>query len=150
MSLGSDLKSEVLGIFRQAWEERDGNVVPESKDLKLSNDAVKLNGTVLYADMTDSTKLVENYKAYFAAEIYKAFLHCAAKIIRSEDGVITAYDGDRVMAVYIGSSKNTQAVKTALKINYAVKEIINPGIKEAYPSIKPFHAKNKINPRSYQ
>jgi len=30
---------------------------------------------------------------------------------------VTAYDGDRVMAVYLGNSKNTSAVTTALKIH---------------------------------
>ncbi len=32
--------------------------------------------------------------AFVATEIYKTFLHCAAKIIRSEDGKITAYEVD--------------------------------------------------------
>jgi len=40
--------------------------------------------------------------------IYKTFLHCAAKIIRSHKGVITAYDGDRIIAVYIGKSGSEQ------------------------------------------
>ncbi len=30
--------------------------------------------------------------------LYKAYLHCAAKIISNEGGEITAYDGDRIMA----------------------------------------------------
>ena len=34
------------------------------------------------------------------------------------------------MAVYIGDSKNTNAVKTALQINYVVSEVINPAIKK--------------------
>jgi class 3 adenylate cyclase len=63
-------------------------------------------------------------------------LHCAAKIIRSESGEITAYDGDRVMAVFIGGNKNTSAVRAALKINYARSNIINPGIIKQYPSSK--------------
>src|SRR5207248_4620847 len=100
--------------------------------LKLNNDAVKLDATVLYADLSASTGLVDGYKQHFAAEIYKAYLHCAAKIIRSEDGVITAYDGDRVMAVFIGTSKNTSAARSALKINWAVKNIVNPALKDQY------------------
>ncbi|MGH9896862.1 MAG: adenylate/guanylate cyclase domain-containing protein, partial [bacterium] len=43
-----------------------------------------------------------------------------------------AYDGDRVMAVFIGDLKNTRAARTALKINYAQNEIINPAIKAQY------------------
>ena len=83
--------------------------------------------------MSDSTQLVDNYTACFAAEIYKAFLHCSAKIIRSEGGEITAYDGDRIMAVFIGTRKNTSAVCAGLKINYAKLKIINPAIKNQYP-----------------
>ncbi len=132
MALGEDLKKEVLDIFKAVWELRDGTVVPEAEDLKLGNEGVKLDGTVLYADLAGSTHLVDLYKPTFAAEIYKSYLHCAAKIIKSEDGVITAYDGDRVMAIYIGDSKNTQAVRTAMKINYCVEKIINPAIKEYY------------------
>lgn len=134
MSLGDDLKAQVKKIFSEQWSTRDGQQVPDSDDLKLSNDAVKLDGTVLYADLSGSTKLVDGYEDYFAAEIYKAYLHCAAKIIASEGGTITAYDGDRIMAVYIGDSKNTSAAKSGLKINYAVKNIVNPALKAQYPN----------------
>ncbi len=134
MSLGDDLRSEIKKIFHDQWTTRDGQQVPDSDDLKLSNDAVKLDGTVLYADLAGSTKLVDGYKQHFAAEIYKSYLHCAAKIITSEGGVITAYDGDRIMAVYIGDSKNTSAVRSSLKINYAVIYIVNPALKVQYPN----------------
>ena len=133
MSLGEDLTKEVRKIFKDAWTTRDGQKVPESEDLRLGNDAVKLDGTVLYADLDASTNLVDSYKPEFAAEIYKTYLHCAAKVIRSESGVITSYDGDRIMAVYIGKSKNTSAAQSALKINYTVTKIINPLLKECYP-----------------
>lgn len=132
MALGDDLKSEVAKIFKEQWTTRKGQTVPESEDLKLGNDAVELEATVLYADLSGSTKLVDGHKPHFAAEIYKSYLHCAAKIIRSEGGTITAYDGDRIMAVFIGDSKNTSAARTGLKINYATKNIVNPAIKAQY------------------
>lgn len=43
--------------------------------------------------------------------------------------MITAYDGDRVMAVFTGTSKNTSAARCALKIHWAVVDIIQPAIK---------------------
>ena len=115
--LKPELDIAVKNIFAGVWSERDREVVPEPEDLKLGNDAVKLNATVRYADISSSTALVDSYRAQFAAEIYKVFLVCAAKIIKDEDGVITAYDGDRVMGVFIGGSKNTHAGRTALRIN---------------------------------
>jgi class 3 adenylate cyclase len=108
--------------------------VPEAEDVELGNDAVCLNGTVLYADMSDSTGLVDGYKDWFAAEIYKTYLISACRIIRANGGEITAFDGDRVMAVFIGDSKNTSAARTALTINYVVSEVINSAIKAQYPN----------------
>jgi class 3 adenylate cyclase len=132
MGLKKDLEDKVKDIFAEQWSTRDGQKVPSADDLKLSNDAVKLEGVVLYADMSDSTKLVDSKKDWFAAEVYKAYLHCAAKLIRNQGGTITAYDGDRIMAVFIGDSKNTSAAIAALNINHARCEIINPAIEERY------------------
>ncbi|MFH1524493.1 MAG: adenylate/guanylate cyclase domain-containing protein [Chloroflexota bacterium] len=132
MSLVDEMKEKVAKTFKEQWEKREGLVIPEADALKLSNDAIELDGVVLYADMADSTVLVDTYKHHFAAEIYKSYLYCAAKLIRSEGGEITAYNGDRIMAVFVGDRKNTSAVKAALKINYARREIINPAIKAQY------------------
>lgn len=132
MSLGDDLRSDVARIFTESWTVDQGRAVPEPENLRLSNHAVEIEATVLYADLTGSTRLVDDYKPHFAAEIYKSYLHCAARIVRSQGGVITAYDGDRIMAVFVGDSKNDSAVRAALKINYATKKIVNPAIKAQY------------------
>ena len=79
------------------------------------------------------SELVDTQKPLPAAEIYKTYLVCAARIIESEGGAITAYDGDRIMAVYTGKTRHDKAVRSALKINCAVKEIINPALAELYP-----------------
>jgi len=132
VALTEDLTKEIENIFATSWQERDGQNVPEAEDVKLGNDAVKLQATVLYADLAESTSLVDGYKPWFAAEVYKSYLHCASKIIRDEGGVITAFDGDRVMAVFIGDLKNAAAARSALKINHALVNIINPAIKAKF------------------
>ena len=111
--------------------------------MRLGNDAVKIDAAVLYADMDGSTALVDNYYDWFAAEVYKAYLHCAAKIIRAEGGHIRSYDGDRVMGIFIGDSKCTDAARCGLKINYAVKQIINPAIAERFPK-SPYEVKQVV------
>jgi class 3 adenylate cyclase len=143
MALSDDLNAEVAKIFGDRWTSRDGTTVPDPEDLKLSNDAVKLDGVVLYADLAESTSLVETETDEFAAEIYKTYLHCATKIIRRYEGEITSFDGDRVMAVFIGGSKNTNAVRSALAINHAVTQIINPAIGKQYPS-KSYRVKHAV------
>ena len=132
MALGDNLRAEVRKIFQEQWTTVSRGVVPESVDLELGNDAVTLHGTVLYADLDRSTELVDTKKAWFAAEIYKTYLVCAARIIEWEGGAITAFDGDRIMAVYTGKRKNDKAARSALKINFAVRQVINPAITELY------------------
>lgn len=132
MALKDDLEIQVAKIFGERWERREGLVVPDDTTVGLGNKAVIIDATVLYADLSGSTKLVDSMNPSFAAEIYKSFLYCSAKIIRSLGGTITAYDGDRVMAVYVGTSKNTNAAKTGLHINWACKNLIQPLMRAQY------------------
>jgi class 3 adenylate cyclase len=132
LALKEELQDAVKKILRDQWTTRDGEVVPEPEDLALGNDAVNLDATVLYADMSGSTKLVDNNAPTLAAEVYKAYMICAARILKDEGGIISAYDGDRIMAVFIGDFKNTTAARSALKINWAVEKLINPAFKRQY------------------
>jgi class 3 adenylate cyclase len=133
VTLKEELQEAAANIITSdKWIARDGEVVPEPEDLGLGNDAVNLKATVLYADMSESTVLVDSQKAHMAAEVYKTYLVCAARIIKNNGGVITAYDGDRIMGIFIGKTKNTTAAKTALQINWAVNNIVNPALKTEY------------------
>ncbi len=136
MGLKDDLTSEVTRIFKSQWDVQKTTNIPDAADLRLdANHAKDLEtATVLYADLDGSTNMVDKYEWTFSAEVYETYLRCAAKIIRSEGGNITAYDGDRVMAIFTGSSPNTSAVRSAMKINYAVINIIRPALKVQYPN----------------
>jgi class 3 adenylate cyclase len=132
MGLSEELRKEVKDIFKSPWKTRDGNKIPETEDIALGNEAVKLDGTALYADLADSTDMVNKCSPEFCAEVYKTYLVSVCRIIRSNGGSITAFDGDRVMAVFIGDSKDTIAAKTALQINWVVNNIINDELKKQY------------------
>ena len=146
MALKDDLIKEVKETFTSQWDVQKTTAVPAEADLRLNaNHAKNLeSASVLYADLDGSTNMVDNCDWTFSAEVYKTFLRCAAEIIRSENGVITAYDGDRVMAIFTGESKNNSAVRCALKINFAVCEIIRPALKAQYPS-KNFILKHRLD-----
>lgn len=145
MGLKDDLKAEVKATFATRWEVQTTTSVPAPVDLRLNaNHAKDLEtATVLYADLDGSTNMVDTFDWEFSAEVYKTYLRCAAQIIKSEDGVVTAYDGDRIMAVFTGDFKNTSAVRCAMKIDYAVCEIIRPALKAQYPT-KEFTLKHVV------
>lgn len=127
------IMAEVRATFTTKWDLRNGLVVPEPSDVGLTNEGVHLDATILYADMHDSTGLVDGFKDWFAAEIYKSYLLAACHVIRNNGGEITSFDGDRVMALFIDKAKNSNAAKAALQINSVVIKI-NEALKEKYPS----------------
>ncbi|MFC4613081.1 adenylate/guanylate cyclase domain-containing protein [Streptomyces maoxianensis] len=111
--------------------------MPGTDDVKLfSNDAVKLDAVYLYADLLGSTKLAREFRPETAGKVIRASLRTASKIIKSRGGEIRSYDGDRVMAIFIGDSKNSSAGHCALQINYAMTSIVQPALYAKLPHLE--------------
>ncbi len=143
MSLKDELAAYAAKTHADAWQRRKGTRVPDRDSVTFGTDAVEIQGTVLYADLADSTRLVTDHEDWFAAEVYKNYLYVAAKVIRARGGVITAYDGDRVMAVFIGDGKSTAAVKAGMQIQWAVGNIMQPALRAQYPT-RTYAIKQKV------
>jgi len=134
MGLKNELEQNVADIIKTKWEKRDGKDVPDTDDsIKFIHDAVLLDATFLYADLADSTSLARQ-DAFLAAEVFQAFLSSTTRVLLSEKGEIRSFDGDRVMAVFIGDDKNSRATRCALKINWAFSNIVKPQLMNAYGS----------------
>lgn len=136
MALKGDLLNETERIFRGRWARRDGAVVPETSDVGLGNEGVDLEATFLYADLADSTELAY-YSQPIAAEVVKAYLMGATRIIRSLGGEIRSFDGDRVMGIFFEGGKNTAAAKAGLQINYFFTQMLKPAFAGVYRDIFP-------------
>jgi adenylate cyclase len=130
-----ELADAVNAIIKEGWDLRDGQVVPETDDITLGNSGVKLDATVLYADLADSTELAI-FDREIAAEVYKSYLVGTSRLIKAGGGEIRSFDGDRVMGVFIGNFKNTSAAKTALRINYFFTQVLQPAFQEFYKSLQ--------------
>lgn len=136
MTITENLESDVDNILRQEWNVRDGQLVPTTDTVALAGGAVKLNATMLYADLADSTDLAMNYDKRVASKVFKCFLTCCSKLIRARGGDIRSFDGDRVMGVFVGDTKNSNAAKCALNINYVFLKIVKPKLEAKYESLK--------------
>jgi class 3 adenylate cyclase len=133
LAIKDELSDKVGEFASNLWDEiPNAYVLPTVNDLTFLNSGEHLNVTVFYADISGSTAMVEELSETHAAEYYKAFLHCASQLIKRNNGEIQAYDGDRVMAIYLGDHQADDAVRTALELNYAVTEIINPAFERIY------------------
>ncbi|MEV8627511.1 hypothetical protein [Streptomyces sp. NPDC051079] len=70
-----------------------------------------------------------------AAKVVRAFLNCAIRVIRGHGGHIRSFDGDRVMAIYIGERARTRAAISALKIKWAVDNCARPVLEDRFPQL---------------
>lgn len=125
----------ITTVFDTVWDKRDGRVVPETDDVVLRNGAVSLDVVVLYADLAHSTRLARNFPRSVAAKIVRAYLSTMTRLITAHNGSVRSFDGDRVMGVFIGGSKNSNAARCALKMNYVVTKMLRPQAEAKFPSL---------------
>lgn len=140
MAFKDDVKSGITEVLDATWAIREGQVVPETDDVTLRNGAVQVDAAYLYADLAASSDLAQKLDKEVAAKIIRAYISAASRILLNRGGAIRSFDGDRVMAVFIGGSKNTSAVRSALAINWAVWQVIWPKVKRRWPKITNYYS----------
>lgn len=132
-----DITAGVRRTLQSQLIVRDGRKVPEKSDLRFLNGGggVRLDATYAYADLADSSGLAQHVRPEVAAQIIRAYVHAAAKTFRSYGGQIRSFDGDRVMAIFVGDDKNNAAARAALALNWAVHKVINPIMFETWSDL---------------
>ncbi|MBX9647943.1 MAG: adenylate/guanylate cyclase domain-containing protein [Xanthobacteraceae bacterium] len=136
MAVNEDfLQEHVEKILGTTFNERDGRVVPSTGDVALRDGAVKIDATFLYADLAGSAKLSSVCPWSTTARIIRAFLACSSRLILKHGGSIKSFDGDRVMGVFIGDSKNSNAALCGREIHWTVRKIIDPQARKRFKSI---------------
>jgi class 3 adenylate cyclase len=129
------LDGDVQAIFEASWNVRSGLVVPYTEDVALGNGGVKLDAVVLYADLAHSTRLARKLGRSVTAKIVRAYLSSMTQLVKDAGGEVRSFDGDRVMGVFVGASKNSSAANCALKMNYVVSNILRPRAETKFPSL---------------
>lgn len=123
------IESSVDDIMKATWNITDGTVVPETDNIVMKNGGRLVEATYVYADLADSSAIAQSLQKEAAAKIIRAFVNSSTRILRNFGGEIRSFDGDRVMAIFIGDDKNWKAARAAFAINWAVYEVIRPAIK---------------------
>jgi class 3 adenylate cyclase len=141
MAFKDEVSTYIRNSFARVWSVTDGRKVPTPESaIGQGPVAVRIDAAVLYADLTDSTGLVKTAKKEYAAGVYKAFVYAAAKCIRFQGGEVTAYDGDRVMGVFIGDNKEVAAVRAAFYLRGIRESILVPELLKVWkPTATPTH-----------
>lgn len=138
-TLYPSIESSVNDIIKASWNITNGTVVPETDDIVMKNGGRLIDATYAYADLADSSTIAQSLKKETAAAIIRAFVNTATRIFRNYGGEIRSFDGDRVMAIFVGDDKNKKAVRAAYAINWAVEQVIRPAIKEGWSDGEDFY-----------
>lgn len=140
MSLLDDVNEQIDKTIRATMsvtkKQESNTKVPDASELGYADGKLLGNATYLYTDMRNSSGLAATNDKVVAAQVFRAFLNVSTKIIRAHDGHIRSFDGDRVMGVFTGLAKEDRAVRSAMEIKWAVKELVTPAIHSEFPTLK--------------
>lgn len=128
MALLSDLKAKVDAYAKQPYEIEETTIVPDTDNPKLTfgNKGLTCEYAFLFMDIRKSSQLHETYGFSKAAKIYQSFHDINVRVIEQNEGFVRAFDGDRVMGVFVGGMKNSNAVMAAMRIQWGIRNILNP------------------------
>jgi adenylate cyclase len=132
VALKDDLLKACNDIATSTWNPRDGRTVPNVDTIALAEGAVTIDGSVMYADLANSTGLVDSCKTEFVAQVTRVFLYVAAQLIKHTGGAVRSFDGDRVMGVFLGDNHADSAAKAAFKLRAARDEVILPTLRKKW------------------
>lgn len=136
MDINDLVENDIETIKNATWNTRKGTVVPSTETIALNGGAVELDAAYLFADMANSSKMARNFDRRVTAKILKSFLASSVRIIRYHNGKVMSFDGDRVMAAFMGESPATTATRCAFSISWMVNEVLRPKFEAKYESVR--------------
>lgn len=127
MALKGDLTNKISSYFNEPYEIEETKLIPGTDYSKLTfgNKALVSELAFMFADIRNSSELHNTYGFKTAARIYQSFHDITVRVVESQKGNVRAFDGDRVMGVFAGDYKCSNAAKAAMKIKWAVENILN-------------------------
>ena len=96
MSIDDLIRSDIINIKNADWNIRKGSVVPSTSSVALSNGAVELETTYIYADLANSSTMARHFDRRVTAKILKSFLAVSARLIRNRNGKVMSLSVVRV------------------------------------------------------
>lgn len=128
MGRKDEYNNTLRDLLNEPFAARAGTTVPTTDTITLKNGGVYLDAVYLYADMADSTGMTRRFTSQTAAKIIRAYLSVATRALRARGGEIRSYDGDRVMAIFVGDDAATRAARAALELTWLVDEVVHPAL----------------------
>ncbi len=136
MALSKDLQEMVSGYLAGNYETHVPRGVPNPEDIALGNKAAKLTATTLFIDVRQSSDIANAFRAQTAAKMMKSYFRGAVSVINNNDGQVRSFNGDGMLAIFIGDLRSSNAVKAAMQVKWFVQEVLQPKFERYFSNNK--------------
>ena len=134
MTLKEDILTKAKEIRDTNFVKNFTNAVPTISNSKLTFGCTGLTfpATVLYIDMRGSTKVLNLHQRRVVAKIHMTYYHAIVKVAKADGGEIRSFNGDSLLVFFYGTTNDVarKAVRSAMKMKYAITDIINETLKD--------------------
>ena len=132
MSLLTDLEAKVAGYMAGDYKVTKKQTVPNPEDIPLGNEAAELEATVLFLDVRQSSDITNTFRRQTAAKMMKAYFDGAVRVINANDGYVRSFNGDGMLAIFVGDLQSNHAVKAAMQVKWFVNDVLEPKFRKYF------------------
>jgi class 3 adenylate cyclase len=132
MSMLSDLNTQIDGYMAGQYKVTAKSGVPIPEDIPLGNEAAELNAATLFVDVRQSSDITNTFRRQTAAKIMKAYFVGAVKIVNTNNGYVRSFNGDGMLAIFVGEDRHDHAVKAAMQLKWFVNYVLEPKFRQYF------------------
>jgi len=115
MATNQETLEKIDEYLNQSYVQEDTRVVPKRTDLTFGNTTKKIPFTVvLYVDMRKSRTILSDATTFWSVKVHRAFLLGLTHCVECRDGHMRSFNGDGIMAFFIGENASSRAVRAAM------------------------------------
>jgi adenylate cyclase len=122
----TDLTKMVDGYLAGAYETTQPRGIPNPEDIPLGNKAAKLEATALFIDLRQSSDITNAFRRQTAAKMLKSYFDGSVRIINQNSGKVRSFNGDGMLALFVGDTQSNNAVKAAMQVRWFVEHVLWP------------------------
>lgn len=106
--------------------------IPEPADIPLGKKAAKLDATALFIDLRQSSDITNSFRRQTAAKMLKAYFDGAVRIVRQNDGQVRSFNGDGMLALFVGDSRSNNAAMAVFQLKWFVQNVLHPKLNRLF------------------
>ena len=122
----AELAKMVAGYMAGTYDTVTTRSVPLAEDVPLGNKAKLLTATALFIDIRQSSDITNSFRRQTAAKMLKSYFDGAVRIIRHNGGEVRSFNGDGMLALFVGGQQRNNAVKAAMQVEWFVRYVLWP------------------------